>query len=136
MQKLMKALGEFQQECPVIHKDTQGHKYTYADLPKIYSVINPILKKHGLVVSQPLQDGAIKTILYHIESEEFLESSTPIPYVQLGSMNDYQAYGSGVTYFRRYALSSMLGLVTDKDTDATGEQISPKGTPITPKNFF
>lgn len=136
MQNLMKALGEFQQECPVIHKDTQGHKYTYADLPKIYSVINPLLKKHGLVLAQPLQDGSIKTILYHIASEEFLESSTPIPYVQLGSMNDYQAYGSGVTYFRRYAISSMLGLVTDKDTDASGEQTAPKQQIPQPKNFF
>jgi hypothetical protein len=136
MKNLMKALGEFQQECPVIHKDTQGHKYTYADLPKIYSVINPILKKYNLVVTQPLEGGSIKTVLYHVPSEEYLESSTPIPYVQLGSMNDYQAYGSGVTYFRRYALSSMLGLVTDKDTDAMGEQTSPKGSPVTPKNFF
>jgi hypothetical protein len=38
-------------------------------------------------------------------------------------MNDYQAYGSGITYYRRYALSSMLGLVTDKDTDAAGEVV-------------
>lgn len=139
MKNLMKALGEFQQECPVIHKDTQGHKYTYADLPKIYSIINPLLAKHGLVVAQPLIEGSIKTILFHIASGETLESITPIPYVQLGSMNDYQAYGSGVTYFRRYAVSSMLGLVTDKDTDASGEQLSstPKG-PIqfTPKGFF
>ena len=135
MQNLMKALGEFQQDCPVIHKDTQGHKYTYADLPKIYSVINPLLKKHGLVVSQPLQDGAIKTILYHIKSEEFLESSTPIPITQLGSMNEYQAYGSGITYFRRYALSSMLGLVTDKDTDGMVEEKQNEQTQQT-KNFF
>lgn len=136
MKNLMKALGDFQQDCPVIHKDTQGHKYTYADLPKIYSVINPLLKKHGLVVTQPIEDGAIKTILYHVPSEEFLESSTKIPYVQLGSMNDYQAYGSGVTYFRRYALSSMLGLVTDKDTDAAGEQTASSKTIPTPQNFF
>jgi hypothetical protein len=37
-------------------------------------------------------------------------------------MNDYQSFGSGITYYRRYALASMLGLVTDKDTDASGEQ--------------
>jgi hypothetical protein len=51
-------------------------------------------------------------------------------------MNDYQAYGSGVTYFRRYALSSMLGLVTDKDTDASGEQTASSKTIPTPQNFF
>jgi hypothetical protein len=38
-------------------------------------------------------------------------------------MNDFQSFGSGVTYFRRYALSAALGLVTDKDTDASGEQV-------------
>ena len=38
-------------------------------------------------------------------------------------MNDYQSFGSGVSYFRRYCISSSLGLVTDKDTDAAGEQV-------------
>jgi hypothetical protein len=28
-----------------------------------------------------------------------------------------------VTYYRRYALASSLALVTDKDTDASGEQV-------------
>lgn len=120
----MKSLGEFQLECPIIHKDTQGHKYTYADLPKIYSVINPLLAKHGLVLTQPLIEKGIKTILFHLESGEFIEADTPIPQVQLGNMNDYQAYGSGVTYFRRYAISSILGLVTDKDLDAAGTQVT------------
>jgi hypothetical protein len=137
MKNLMKALGEFQQECPVIHKDTQGHNYTYADLPKIYSVINPLLAKHGLVIAQPLIDNSIKTILFHIASGETLESSTTIPSIQVGKLNEYQSYGSGVTYFRRYALSSMLGLVTDKDTDASGEQVSVKApSQLNPKSFF
>jgi hypothetical protein len=46
-----------------------------------------------------------------------------IPQVALKGMNDYQSFGSGCTYFRRYAISSMLCLVTDKDTDASGEQV-------------
>jgi hypothetical protein len=41
-------------------------------------------------------------------------------------MNDFQSFGSGVTYFRRYCLSAILGLVTDKDTDASGEQVKTK----------
>lgn len=119
----MLSLAKFQQDCPIIHKDTQGHKYTYADLPKIYSVINPLLFKHGLAIAQPLTEGGILTILYHLESGEYLEATTPIPHVTLGNMNDYQAFGSGVTYYRRYALSSLLGLVTDTDTDAAGQQV-------------
>jgi hypothetical protein len=128
MKNLIKALSDFQNECPIIHKDTKGHNYTYADLPQIFSVINPLLKKHKLCFTQLLQDNGIKTILFHVESGESLESFTTIPLVKLGSMNEYQSYGAGVSYFRRYALSSCLGIVTDKDTDAAGVPVaqSPK----------
>lgn len=132
MKNLIKALSDFQNECPIIHKDTKGHNYTYADLPQIFSVINPLLKKHKLCFTQLLQDNGIKTILFHVESGEQLESFTTIPLVKLGAMNEYQSYGSGVTYYRRYALSSMLGLVTDKDTDAAGTPVQSNKAQIRP----
>ncbi len=126
MNNLFKALAEFQQEVPVIHKGTQGYGYTYADLPTILEVVNPLLKKHGLGFSQPIMGDCIKTIIFHIESGETLESLTEIPQnVSLSKMNDFQVLGSAITYIRRYALSSILGLVTDKDTDAGGEQTKP-----------
>jgi len=125
MKNLFKALADFQQEVPVILKDTQAYGYKYADLPEIFKIINPLLKKHGLGFAQPIHEGCIKTILFHIESGERLESDTIIPQgVQLKGMNDFQVLGSAITYIRRYALSSILGLVTDKDTDAAGEQIN------------
>lgn len=124
MKNLIKSLSDFQNDCPIIHKDTKGHNYTYADLPQIFSVINPLLKKHKLCFTQLLENDGIKTILFHVESGEQLESFTQIPKVKLGNMNDFQAMGSGYTYFRRYCLSSILGLVTDKDTDAAGTQIA------------
>jgi len=120
MKNLIKALSEFQNECPIIHKDTKGHNYTYADLPQIFNVINPLLKKHKLCFTQLLENDGIRTILFHVESGEQLESFTTIPLVKLGAMNEYQSYGAAVSYFRRYCLSSCLGLVTDKDTDAAG----------------
>ena len=123
MKHLFKSLAEFQQEVPTIHKATQGFGYTYADLPKIFEVINPLLKKHGLGFTQLINGTELITIVFHVESGETIESVTPIPTVQLAKMNEYQAYGSGVTYYRRYALSSVLGIVTDKDTDASGEQV-------------
>ena len=56
-----------------------------------------------------------------------MESCAAIPQdVQLKGMNAFQVYGSAITYFRRYALSSILGIVTDKDIDASGEQINSK----------
>ena len=129
MKNLIKSLSAFQNECPIIHKDTKGHNYTYADLPQIFSTINPLMKKHGLCFSQLLENDGLRTILFHVESGEQLESFTPIPKIKLGAMNEYQSFGSGVTYFRRYAISSMLGLVTDKDIDATGVQVPVKEAP-------
>lgn len=129
MKNLIKSLSAFQNECPIIHKDTKGHNYTYADLPQIFSTINPLMKKHGLCFSQLLENDGLRTILFHVESGEQLESFTPIPKIKLGAMNEYQSFGSGVTYFRRYAISSMLGLVTDKDIDAAGVQAPVKEAP-------
>jgi len=125
MKNLMKALADFQQECPTILKKTEGYGYKYADLPSIMEVVTPLLYKHGLVLSQPLimENGirCVHTILFHIESGEQLESKMEIPAVSLKGMNDFQVLGSGITYIRRYELS-ILGIVTDEDTDAAGEQ--------------
>ena len=125
---IWKAIADFQQEVPIIHKDTVNAfaKYTYADIAKVIQVINPYLKKHNLGFVQPLQGDSIKTIIFHTETGEQIESITQIPQgVQLKGMNEFQVYGSAVTYFRRYSLASILGLVTDKDSDASGEQTTP-----------
>lgn len=120
---IYKSLAAFQQECPTIHKGSKGYGYTYADLPTIFEVINPILQKNGLGFTQLIEQQSIRSILFHVETGEKLESVTDIPQdVTLKGMNDYQVLGSAITYIRRYALSAMLGIVTDKDTDAGGQQ--------------
>jgi hypothetical protein len=125
MTNLYKALAAFQQEVPVIHKGTQGYGYSYADLPAIFNIINPLMKKHGLGFTQMMTDIGLQTTIFHCESGENISSTATIPQgVQLKGMNDFQVLGSAITYIRRYALSSALGLVTDKDTDASGEQTS------------
>lgn len=141
MKHLFKSLAAFQQEVPVIHKGTQGFGYSYADLPAIFEKINPLLAKHGLGFTQLLnsKDGEnyLVTVLFHVETGESIESTTLIPQVELKGMNAYQAFGSGCTYFRRYCLSSICGLVTDKDTDASGEQVKhePKKPTIDQKRL-
>jgi len=123
MKNLFKSLSAFQNEVPVIHKGTKGYGYSYADLPSIFPIINPLLLKHGLGFYQAVNGTKIKTVVYHIESAETIESETEIPQnVSLKGMNEFQVLGSAITYIRRYSLSSLLGLITDKDTDASGEQ--------------
>ena len=135
MRNLFKSLAAFQKECPVIHKGTSGYGYTYADLPAIFETINPLLAKHNLGFTQLIDGQDLKTILFHTESGETLETVTTVPQgVQLKGMNEFQVAGSSITYFRRYALSAMLGIVTDKDTDAQGEQVKPAApAPAKPK---
>tara|TARA_R110001599_G_scaffold266875_1_gene467709 strand:- start:30 stop:644 length:615 start_codon:yes stop_codon:yes gene_type:complete len=126
-ENIYKSLAAFQQECQVIHKGTKGYGYSYADLPSILSVINPLLKKHKLGFTQLLDGTELRTILFHVSSGDTIESCVAIPQgVQLKGMNEFQVYGSAITYFRRYAISSLLGIVTDKDTDAGGEQVNSK----------
>jgi hypothetical protein len=122
---LFKSLASFQQEVPVIHKETKGYGYSYADLPTIFNIINPLLAKHQLGFTQPIMGDCVKTIVFHVETGETLESLINIPKeVELKGMNDYQILGSAITYIRRYALSSILGLVTDKDTDASKPELT------------
>ena len=126
MKNLFKSLANFQQEVPVIIKNSQGYGYQFADLPKIFEVINPLLKKHGLGFTQLIEEQSIITVLFHVESGERLDSKTDIPQgVTLKGMNDFQVLGSAITYIRRYALSSALGLVTDSDPDANGVKEKP-----------
>ena len=128
MKNIYKALADFQQKVPTILKDTQGYGYRYADLPAIFEVINPLLKENGLGFYQAVNGTKIKTVIFHIESGEIIGSETDIPQgVALKGMNDFQVLGSAITYIKRYALSSLLGLVTDKDTDAGGEQVVDYG---------
>ena len=129
MKNLFKALAKFQQTVPAIHEATKGYGYTYADLKTIFKVINPILKENNLGFTQLLDGFVIKTIVFHTESGECIESFAEIPQgVVLKGMNTFQTQGAGITYYRRYAISCALGLVTDLDNDAAGEKAKPKLT--------
>ena len=133
MKELLKALAAFQDEVPVIYKGTEGYGYNYADMGNIFEIIKPLLKTHGLAFTQVLDGKNIKTILFHVESGETLEGSLEIDTsVKLGNMNTYQVFGAAVTYYRRYSLSCMLGLVTDEDGDGQEKKCKTTPTPTTP----
>lgn len=126
MKNLFTALAKFQDEVPVINKGTEGFGYNYTDINDVLTITRPILSENGLSIIQSLNDNCVKTILFHIESGETMESSIEIdPTVKLGSMNQYQAMGSAITYFRRYSLICMLGLAME-DTDASDKKPAPK----------
>jgi hypothetical protein len=117
MKQIISALLNAQKSMGNATKDNVNpfFKSKYADLNSVREAVTPLLNANGIVVLQPMctVDGSeyVKTILMH-ESGEVLESYTKII---CKSQNDPQAYGSGVTYARRYGLQSFMSIGADDD---------------------
>lgn len=119
---LATAQGEFPQiiktsTATVTGRDgRQGYSYKYADIADVLKQILPVLAKHKLAVIQPtVIDGSglfIKTRLVHA-SGQWIESEYPVCSVN----GDHQKMGGAMTYARRYALCSLIGVAADEDTD-------------------
>jgi hypothetical protein len=126
------ALFAVQQAAPAISKSTDNpfFKSKYASLPDIWEAIRSLLGEHKLYVSHTLHSDPegdfIVTQIIHVPTGSLIESNTRITLAK----NTAQEYGSYITYMRRYALSAMLGLVTDEDDDGNAaSQAKPKPEP-------
>ena len=130
------ALVKFNAEISKVAKDANNpfFKNKYATLDNIIDEARPVLTKNGLSILQlPAGDGEhaiIKTLLLH-ESGEWIESE---PLLMKPVKNDPQAYGSCITYMRRYSLTSFLSLNTGEDDDGNqASQPKPQMKPNVPK---
>lgn len=129
--ELLKAMAQFQYECPIIHKSTKGYGYSYADLPTIIEKITPILKKNDLGFTQLVNGQTITTIVFHFPSGGRIISTTDIiSGLDFKGMNALQTFGSQLSYMRRYALTSILGIVSDSDLDGQGQPKKKAEKPI------
>ena len=103
-------------------------KNKYADLNDVLAAVVPALNNNGIVLLQPLVNiegkNFVKTVLMH-ESGEIFESLAEI---FCKNTNDAQAYGSGVTYARRYSLSSICGIGSEDDDAQKAVQAKPMAT--------
>ena len=103
-------------------------KNKYADLNDVLSAVVPALNNNGIVLLQPLVniDGKnyVKTVLMH-ESGETFESLAEI---FCNKQNDAQAYGSGISYARRYSLSSICGIGSADDDGQKAVQPKPNAS--------
>jgi len=109
------AMQVFHEEMNSIPKtaDNPFFKSKYVPLDKILTAIKNPLKKANLTFMQfPTGENELETIILH-ESGEWMSSAFKMKPVK----QDPQAYGSVITYQRRYALSAILGLNTDPDDD-------------------
>jgi hypothetical protein len=114
-----------------ILKATEAYGYMYATLPDILKVVTPLLRKHKLWYSHStdydsaLGCNTLTTYLYCVDDEDDgLFCRTLIDKeASLAKMNRFMIEGSAITYFRRYHLTTLLGLTTDEDTDAGGKRV-------------
>ena len=131
MSELTKALIAFHKDVDKIDKNARGNYGKFADLSNVLSTVTPALHANGLAITQTFLDDSLVTTLHHISGETL--NSTVKLYVQDGR-NITQEWGKAVTYQRRYAICSILGIVADMDTDAEAEApASAKTTPAQAK---
>jgi len=120
------AIERFQSRCPMIPKRRSvrlsgSGGYAYASLEDLMAVIRPHLSECGLSVtfeSSWEADMLVTTcIVSHGSHSE--RHRVPLPTPKNVSVNDTQRMGMAISYGRRYALISALGLVVcDEDNDA------------------
>lgn len=126
--KLVAALSKAQGQMKSALKDSDNPSFEskYADLASVWDACRDPLSKNGLAVIQRSfsTDGAVivlNTILAHESGEWISGTLNMMPVV-----NDPQGIGSCLTYARRYALSSMVGICPEDDD---GNKASGAGKP-------
>lgn len=126
---LAQALLKAQTEFMTASKDAKNpfFKSKYATLNSVWEAVATALHNNGLVCIQPIVNNMVATTIIHT-SGQFITSECPIV---CAKQNDPQALGSAITYSRRYALASMLGVMTDDDDDAESAMVrkQPKSAP-------
>lgn len=132
IKELAEALCNMQEEVTDVPKNTKaksisknGKEYSrdYADLAGVLEIGRPLLKKHGLSITQhPGQfvngNVSLTTLVTH-SSGEWIESQFEAPYIKQEGMNEPQSVGSIITYMRRYVLKGIFSMA-DADSDAQG----------------
>lgn len=113
---LLTKLFKIQNEIKSIPKNgiavnKQGKEYRYALLDDILSVVNPIFKEHNIMFYTLVKENSLVNVFVDINTGEYKESIFTL------SFGSPQELGSQITYYRRYAISSILNLSFEDDRD-------------------
>lgn len=135
--QLAKALSQVQAVLENVTKDQKGYNYKYANLTSCLEVIKQPFLENNLAISQIISthegEQVLITLLMH-QSGEWLKSIFPLKHEVAKGMNDMQALGSAISYARRYALSSIVGIGQEDDDGASAKTnyTKPAVTPAVP----
>lgn len=134
IKELAGALNKAQSEMSGAQKVSNNpfFKSKYADLAEVINCAKDALHNNGLSISQfPITEdnkAGVKTILMHI-SGEYLCDTLLLPCAK----QDPQGAGSAITYARRYAYQSVLGIPSEDD-DGNGVTINKTPAKATKPN--
>lgn len=134
--ELLGKLLRVQQNMPSIFKTEVNNHFgnKYVSLDGVLDIVLPALHAEGLLLMQlPTSVGpepALRTVIYNVEDPEDYVDSTMLLVLE---KDNPQGQGSGLTYAKRYAILSMLGLTADKDDDgeAASQSTAPRKTKVT-----
>lgn len=119
MSEIHKALLDLQKAAPKVQKDAINPHFgnRYVTLQTLLDKILPMLSDRGIVLLQEPHNiynvASLRTTLFMPETGEQISSEMPLA----TPADNPQKQGSAITYARRYALMSILGLVADEDDD-------------------
>lgn len=132
-EEFMKAMANFQKNCPVIEKKQevkgkQGEiRYKFANLGDIVEQVKKPLGDNNLsydFITEDLKDQLKITCTVTHALGHSKSSSFQIPIGTEAYMTDVQKYGARVTFGKRYSFCNALGILTgDEDIDAKEEEV-------------
>ena len=140
MKEIHAALKKFQEQCPSLSKSrTAGlgkFSYQYTPLEEMLSVVQPVLLKNDLVLTQTFgcnEHGQtlIVTHLIHKSGEE-IKGETPLFLPNDMGSKPMFTYGGSITYARRYAIKMILGIEPDMDMNTEEELPEQPVKPVKP----
>lgn len=130
IKELMTAIQKVQQSAGEVAKTSTGQvgtrTYKYANLNDTWDTVKALLQQNNLVVTQSPTSGnssigqMFTTTIYHTESEQWMTETMQMTLTK----QDPQGIGSAITYYRRYMITSMLGLIPDDDNDAREQRLA------------
>lgn len=128
--ELMTAIKAVQQGATPVQKGAKGQvgtrAYMYANLVDTWDTIKDLMNQNDLVVIQSPTvaennvGSFFETMIYHTKSGEWIGERMQM----ILQRDDPQAIGAAITYYRRYMLTSMLGLIPDDDNDAKDHRLA------------
>ena len=137
---LQESLTAFQKACPSFTRSKEGYGYFYTPLEEILSIVQPILHKYDLCLTQYGGVGVgggstLVTKLIHKSGEE-LRGEIPLCHAKLPDdtkpQQQFFAWGSSLTYARRYSIKMILGIEPDMDTNTEEKLPEKEKEPVCP----